>query len=548
MGPTYFFYDFDKIKDLTKNQNPKISIRFAYQNEIFLDSDFKEYFLKNETLVVTADNIPISVAGSITSNNCCIDKTTKNIIIEASIYEPKAFRKSERSIGVRTTASLLFERGINKFLIKSAQNRLFNILNSLNNNYFLNIESCLIFFEKILSFSSSINLSFKNVEKILFIDSYKISNQSKNKISTSLNKLRFNFVENEENSLIVSIPFTRNLDIQQEIDLIEEIARLIGFNNFLPILIRTKKLGTISKFEKFKREIRNSFINLGFLELFNFSLTSENNFNNVFLINASITECSFLRINLINQLIDCVEKNIKEGNSILPIFEFGRNFQKIDKQIIKEEELISGIFCNPEYKQSWSEKNLELNWFQVKGFLEIIFSNLNLSCSFVKTLKVPKHYNSQNTLSIIINDEQVGLFGKINPKIAYKKNIPINCFLFEIELTKLYKNKKKQINNILYKQYSIFPNVIIDLSLLIPKSVNFDKINNLILNNAGDLLKKIELFDFYENIKSNNDYYSLGIKLTFRSVNKTLSKNEVDHILTNIENKLENQLNIKIRQ
>jgi phenylalanyl-tRNA synthetase beta chain len=547
-GQPIFFYDFDKIKYLTKNQNPKISIRFAYKNEVFIDSDLKEYFLKNETLVVTADNIPISVAGSIISNNCCIDETTKNIIIEASIYEPKDFRKSERTIGVRTTASLLFERGINKFLIKSAHNRLFNILNSLNNNSFLNIEYCLIFFEKILSFRNKINLSFNNVEKILFIDSYRGSNESKNKIYQSLKKMQFNFAENEGNSLIVSIPFTRNLDIQEEIDLIEEIARLTGFNNFLPILITTKKLGTISKFEKFKREIRSTFINLGFLELFNFSLTSENNSNNIFLINALITEYSFLRINLIKQLINGLEKNIKEGNSILPIFEFGRNFQKINNEIIKEEELVSGIFCNTEYKQFWSEKNIDLNWFQVKGFLEIIFFKLNLSYFFVKTIKVPEYYNSQNTLSIILNNEQVGLFGKINPKIAYKKNIPINCFLFEIELTKLYKHKKQQINNILYKQYSIFPNLIIDLSLLIPKSVNFDKIKNLIVNNAGNLLKKIELFDLYQNIQSNNDFYSLGIKLTFRSVDKTLLKNEIDHLLLNIENELQNQLNIKIRQ
>jgi len=545
-GQPIFFYDFDKIKYLTKNKNPKISIRFAYKNEVFIDSNFKKYFLKKETLVVTADNIPISIAGSTISNNCCIDKTTKNIFVEASIYEPKDFRRSERSIGVRTTASLLFERGINKFLIKSAYNRLFKILNSLNNNYFWNIDYCLIFFEKIPSLSKSIDLSFKNIEKILFIDSYKITNESKNKISKYLKEMRFNFIKIRDNFLQVDIPFTRNLDIEEEIDLIEEISRLIGFNSFLPILIRTKKLGKISTFETFKRKLRSALINLGFLELFNFSLTSENNQKSILLVNALITEYSFLRINLINQLINCLEKNIKEGNSIFPIFEFGRSFHKINNEITKEEEFVSGIFCSSDYKQFWSEKNLQLNWFQVKSFLEIIFIKLNLTYSFSKTINVPEYYNHQNTLSIIINDKQVGIFGKINPKIAYKKSIPINCFLFEIELTKLYKNKPK--NNILFKQYSVFPNLIIDLSLLIPKSVTFDKIRNLILNYGGNLLKKVELFDFYENIKSTNVFYSLGIRLTFRSLDKTLLKNEIDYILVKMENELQTQLNIRIRQ
>jgi len=192
-GQPIFFYDFDKIKYITKNQNPKISIRFADKNEVFIDSNFKKYLLKKETLVVTADNIPISIAGSTTSNTCYIDETTKNIFIEASIYEPKDFRKSERSIGIRTTSSLLLERGINKFLIKSAYNRLFKILNLLNKNYFLNIEYCLIFFEKIMFFNNSINLSFKNVEKIIFINSYKIYNESKNKIFQYLLIIFFSF-------------------------------------------------------------------------------------------------------------------------------------------------------------------------------------------------------------------------------------------------------------------------------------------------------------------------------------------------------------------
>jgi phenylalanyl-tRNA synthetase beta chain len=138
------------------------------------------------------------------------------------------------------------------------------------------------------------------------------------------------------------------------------------------------------------------------------------------------------------------------------------------------------------------------------------------------------------------------MFGKIHPKIAYKKNLPINCFLFELELTKIYKIQKIK-NNIVYKHYSLYPSLSIDMSLLILKKINYQMIQEIIKNAGGSLLEKIELFDFYENLDLNSDFYSLGIKLSFRSLNKTLLRNEIDSILLEIENKLKNNLNIQFR-
>jgi phenylalanyl-tRNA synthetase beta chain len=298
---------------------------------------------------------------------------------------------------------------------------------------------------------------------------------------------------------------------------------------------------------------RNSFINLGFLELSNFSFTYENKRNNnILVINSLITEYSFLRTNLICQIIQSLEKNVSQGNKLLPIFEFGRIFKKFNNSIIKEEEFICGIFCGSNYKVSWSEKNIQLNWFQIKGFLETILISLNLSYSFSKNLKISEYYNSTNTISIIIKNEQVGVFGKINPKIAYKKKLPLNCFLFELELTKIYEFKKIKNNiiknNVIYKQYSIFPSLTSDMSLLIPKNIDFEIIKKIIKNYGSSLLETIEIFDLYEKIPlMSNSFYSLGIKLSFRSLSKTLLKNDIDSIIINIEKALKNELDITIR-
>jgi phenylalanyl-tRNA synthetase beta chain len=546
-GQPIFFYDFDKIKILTKNENPKISIRFAYKDEIFIDCFSKKYFLTNDTLVVIADNIIISIAGSLISNDCFVEKKTKNILVETSIYEPKSFRKSERSVGIRTEASVLFERGVNKFLIKSAYNRFFNIFEILNTISNTKIDSCFTFFKEKILLKKKINLSLENIEKIIFFNSDQKNHKSKKKIIQCLNQMRFRFIEENKNFFKVSIPFTRYSDIEEEIDLIEEITRIIGFNNFLSILPKTKKVGKISNYEIFKRKFRNAFINLGFVELFNFSLTSENKLvNKILIVNSLITEYSFLRTNLMFQILDSLEKNINQGNKLLPVFEFGRTYTKLDDNSLQEKDLICGVFCGSIYKISWAEKNFQLNWFQVKEFLESIFINLKLEYSFSINTEFLEHYNPKNSLSININNKKVGMFGKIHPKIAYKKNLPINCFLFELELTKIYKIQKIK-NNIVYKHYSLYPSLSIDMSLLILKKINYQMIQEIIKNAGGSLLEKIELFDFYENLDLNSDFYSLGIKLSFRSLNKTLLRNEIDSILLEIENKLKNNLNIQFR-
>ena len=133
-GQPIFLYDLDKIKKLTNSQNPKIEIRFAKIGETFVDSNSIYYKLTEQTLLIIANNIPISIAGSVVSKDCNIDCFTKSIMIELSIFDPKVFRNSERSVGVRTIMSVFYERGISPFLVKPSYNRFLNLLFLFNIN------------------------------------------------------------------------------------------------------------------------------------------------------------------------------------------------------------------------------------------------------------------------------------------------------------------------------------------------------------------------------------------------------------------------------
>ena len=544
-GQPICLYDLDKLKQLTKKNNPEISVRFARSNEIFVDSNLKQYFLTQETLVVVAENIPISIAGSNISQNCFVDDLTKNILVQAGIFDPKIFRKSERSIGLRTHASIFYERGVNKFLAKASLNRFFTLFSLVENNFLEKIVFCSCFFAEQKSLTNTISISLENIEKTLGRIEKKNIESSNLEIFNCLNKLNFKFYY-KNNIIFVVIPLTRIIDIEEEIDLIEEISRFYGFNKFKSILPKYKKIGRLSKYESLKRKFRECFISLGFSEVYNYSLISDN-LKNTTLLNPLTNDYSSLRNNLIAQLIKILEKNINQGNKIFPVFEIGHSFFKdnFNKSFL-ENELVCAIFGGNNYRVSWSTQEIQLNWFQARYLLETIFNNLELQVNFSKKISVTDFYHPKNCLTIFYKNQEIGIFGTINPKLCLAKGLPKNCFLVELELTKILKLKTNR-KPLYYQAYSIYPSLSSDLSLLIPQKINFSQIINIINKCGKNIIETIELFDVYEKFDKKDEYYSLGLKIIFKSKQKTLLKIEVDEILFNIENDLKNDLNITIR-
>jgi phenylalanyl-tRNA synthetase beta chain len=544
-GQPIFLYDFDKLKQLTKKENPEITVRFATCNEIFIDSNLRQYSLTDQTLVIVAENIPISIAGSTVSKSCFVDELTTNILIQASIFDAKVFRKSERSIGLRTDASVYYERGINKYLTKASLNMFLNLIFLLETNFLNKIDVYVYFFNEQKALENIISISSKNIEKILG----KI--EQKNNINTNLEVIncltKLNFKFSYRNSIFfVNVPLTRISDIEEEIDLIEEISRFYGFNKFKAILPKYKKIGKLSRYETLKRKFRECFINLGFSEVYTYSFIPDNLLNTP-IINPLTKEYSSLRSNFIPQLIKLLEKNINQTNKIFPIFEIGHSFLKNNfNNTFLENELICAIFGGNNYRVSWSTKEIQLDWFQAKYFLETIFKNLELKVNFLKPISVPEVYHPQNCLNIFYKNEEIGYFGKINPKLCVTKGLPKNCFLFELEFTKILKLKEAK-KPLVYKTYSIYPSLSVDLSLLVPITINFSQIVFVINKSEKNLIEKIELFDVYEKFDQNNEYYSLGLKIIFKSKQKTLLKLDVDAILLKIEKDLKKDLNISIR-
>lgn len=542
-GQPIYLYDYDKLKSLTNQNKPQFAVRFAKLGELFVDLNLNQYILTEKTLLVTANNIPISIAGSLISNKCVIDKNTQNILIQASIFDSNIFRNSEKSIGLRTEASIFYERGINPFLVKGAYNRFLQLISLINDNKNLdNFNLDFIYHTAFSSVNKQINLSVDSIKKILGINNSKLIKQTINNFLTQSN---FKFFC-DKISWSIFIPFTRIIDLEEEIDLIEEFSRFYEFNNFSSLLPLSKKFGKFSRYEILKREFRENFIKLGFSEVYNYSITLEK-FNVPTIINPLGNDYATLRNNFFPQLLKIFEKNISNKNKISPIFEINRSFKKNNlNNYFEETEKIYAIFSNQNYRISWLSKETTINWFQVKYLIETIFNNLELKINFSKKYLSSSYYHRNNCLNIFYKNDQIGLFGEINPKLSQTNKLLKNCFLIELDFTKILTIKTNQ-NQIYYESYSYYPCLSVDLSLLIPIEINFQQILVVIRECGKDLLQSIELFDVYEKLDSIDRDYSLGLELIFRSKNKTLVKSEIDLILSDIENKLKQNFAINIR-
>jgi len=564
-GQPVQIYDYNKILNVISDPTKmKISTRFAVNGEKFIGINNKTYLLNPLTLLVILNNQVISIAGGPISKEFAPDKNTCFLFIEFGIFSPGVLRKSLKSIGFRNSATLYYERQINTFLVNSTVKRFLSLLLTLSNNSLeleMLVNYCnpvtLKFFEynlviksnKILVKPPKIKLSFKRLALILGLQN-KFELYSSQFIPEKISQLGFKIcnvkVENKAALLILDhykhsilIPFNRYPDISSEIDLIEEIGRIIGFNNFPSILPKIHKIGKLSKYEKFKRTFRTSFINLGFNESINYSFINENDFKWLTIQNNEQN----LKFTLLNKLLQTNYNNLKNNSGLIQTFEIGRIFIKLDQKKFLEYEVISGIFGDLKCRYDWQNLPINFDWFQAKGYLETIFKKLNLDLNYVIPPECPSICHSGRIFYIQAENKTIGVFFQINPKVEkkYKRNI----FVFELNFSKLIQIFR--LNKITYSNYSLYPPISIDLSLLVPNEVTFIEISKLIIATTDILLKSFEVFDIYENALDKTNY-SLGIKLTFQSFNRTLLKSEIELLVNEIESKLFLEQNIKIRK
>jgi len=548
-GYPFEFYDLDKICDKVNQKNFNLSIKPLLKNyEFIINNNFK-YDLQNSILTVNANEIPISIAGTVVEKNFIPSKTTKNLLIEASIFSAATIRQQSRKLGLRTDRSSRYEKSIrNTYLINSLY-RLISLLRIENPKLICKIHT----FNKIDETDlKPILLNYLTVQEILGpVKNLNICIE-KTLIDEYLKRLNFTFTYNVlDSTWLINIPHSRADDITREIDIIEEIGRLYGFDNFSTDLPSIPKIGKKDSNYKIRTKITTCFLNLGFTEFMNYSLENKSKIhtNSIQIINPLINDYSTLRSSLLPNLVQRVAENVNQKNLAIEGFEYGHVFHSNKFKSFQENEYVSGIFGGFKTKLFWKTKEFAINWFEAKGKIEIFLKQFNFEIVWKKPsnmLDYPFFHLSRFAELYTKTNQLLGVFGQINPIIAKKFNISSELYLFEFNLQTIEsysKNNKLSVS----KEYSLYPKIIKNLSFLIRTDIEFEAVQNLLYLNGTDLLSKVNLIDQFNGPSIDKNYTSLCFELIFQSNEKTLETKKIEEILRNLKLILIQKFNTIIR-
>ena len=491
-GYSFEFYDLKKIYSELNDSNFNLTIQRATNKEQFLADNKINYLLNESISIVKANELTISIAGIIPKKNYGYSESTTSLLIEGSIFNSTSIRQQSRILGLRTDRSARYEKSLKNTNLLESFYKLIYLLKIFNPTLICKLHTIK---ENIKENSKPILLQYKTIKEILGPIKKEITSNiyiNPDLVTNYLNRLNFNHIYNKLNlTWEVNIPYLRSDDITREIDLVEEIGRLHGFNNFVSRLPKIKKIGTEDSNYQTRKKITSSFLNLGFNELIHYSLVKEKTFltNEIKLINPLISDYSNLRSTLLSSLIQTVEENLKQGNLVIEGFEFGHVFFGDNLKDFKEKEFIAGVFGGIQRKSRWSDSLELLSWFEAKGKLEQFFNQINIlpKWEIYKFSKDNEIYHPYCTAQLFLeNNVELGIFGQIHPILAKRLNLPSNIYLFEFD---------------------------------------FELIQNQIPKN----------------------HISLCLQITFQSNEKTLQNKEIENIITSLQLLLTEKLNAKIR-
>jgi phenylalanyl-tRNA synthetase beta chain len=551
-GYPFEFYDFNKIKKDIANDDITYKLTTNNKNSSFIGVNDVKYELTESILTVNANDLILSVGGIIQNKNYSCDEKTSSFLIEATIFDSKTIRQTSRNLGIRTERSARYEKELNNSCFIQAICRLLNLLKINNPKINYKIENIAQITPKQIK---PITLTYKNVIEILgpVINNTtkRTNNLSITQISNYLKQLEFdNEFEDSTSSWSIKVPAVRSNDVTREIDIIEEIGRLHGFNNFVTELPNMTNVGKEDISYQARKKLITCFLSEGLTELVQYSLVENQTSQQLIsLINPLTKDVSQLRTTLLIGLLQSIESNLKQGNRSVEGFEFGHIFSGDIEGDYSEKECISGVLGGFTSKSTWSNESFDLSWFEAKGKINDIFSKLQISI-FEKQISGNQYetiLHPHKTITFYSTEnEYIGIFGQVHPNLINELDIPLNTYLFELDFEFL-KNKLNTNQLTLYKPYSSYPKIVKDLSIVLNQTIPFSEIRTFISEIGTDLLTEINLLDEYKGDSIPLDKTSLCIQLVFQSSQKTLRTEEVEKIVNLIVLKLTEKYQIMQR-
>ncbi len=531
-------------------------IRNGKAGESFIALDKKEYELNENIKVITCGDFPIAIAGVIGGNNSSVSTKTTRVWLEAAVFNPTSVRNSSREIGLRTDASSRYEKGISPNMTTAVSKRASDLISlELGGN----IKSANVNNEFIRR-DISVKLRREKINKVLG----KLTCKDNNKLDKSSNLLRHLNKDEIEPLLTkigclltstssgwdVQIPPYRSSDLTREIDLIEEIARLIGYDNFDSNIPDPLEPGLLTPANLIERRLRNSFIHNGFQEVVTSSLVGPDNTdeNAVLIKNPLLSETSRLRTNVWDEHLKILQRNVSLGVEGCWIFEIAKTYKKYKESFVETNLLAGSITGNKRFsKWGSASKHIYLDYFEARGKLKQSLEVLGIE-TIDKQLTNKDFMHPGRTSELFVEGKSIGFFGQIHPSLSEKYDLIKETYLFNLEFDSLIKAATRKTNwTRIYKDYPTVPFMERDIALIHSRKFSSLEIINLIKKSGRPLLAKVELIDRYEGSSIPKDSVSHAFRIKYRDPQKTLVEEDINPIHEKIRTALKEKINADLR-
>lgn len=529
-----------------------LCVRRAEDGEKLITLDEVERTLTTDSVLIATKDKGVCLGGVFGGANSEIDDNTTSIALEAAYFTPATNRKSARSAGYRSEASARFERGIDIEAVKPALMRAMQLLVEYADAEVVGVvEDGENKLEPI-----EITLRYAQIKRILGCEI------APERCINILENLGFKKLGGNDAAAKFLVPSFRAYDVTREIDLIEEIARINGYDKISPTLPSKAQTPTITLEEKVINKVNEIMLSAGLNEIQTSSLIGKplldkfkityDDENAVKVLNAASEDYAMLRQTLAASVLNCMKYNFDNGQKNFWAYEIGKTYIKTapadEKSTgVKETRVLEGVLTGEVQNSKWQVKTT-VDFYTVKGILENLFKELDVlrrikivpieKTDLINTHKALHPYRTAVIMLLGKRPLPIGYFGQVHPTLIDKLKLNQNAFLFKVDLTELIGAVKESVPR--FKHIPQYPEVRRDIAFIINDEVSFDDIQKVIKSSVKqNIFKGSEIFDVYQGEHVEDDFKSVAFRIKMQDENATLTDEIIEQQMTSVREKLQ---------
>ncbi|MFU2013882.1 phenylalanine--tRNA ligase subunit beta [Peribacillus butanolivorans] len=529
-GQPLHAFDYDRFG------SKEIVIRRAKDAEKIVTLDETERTLTPEHLVITNGNEPVAIAGVMGGANSEVKNDTTNIIIESAYFAGTVVRKASKDHGLRSEASARFEKGVDPARVREAGERAAQLIAQYAGGTILQGTAEV---DELTMEPAVISITLEKINTLLG------TGMTVSEVESIFKRLQFG-VELDNETFTITVP-TRRGDITIEADLVEEAARLYGYDNIpatLPIGSATP--GQLTDYQIKRRKARRTLEGAGLYQAVTYSLTSQEKAaqfaletrESIRLAMPMSEERSQLRLSIVPQLLEVVKYNNARQLDSLALYEIGSVFFKQDGQELPEEkEHIAGAITGLWESHLWQGEKKPVDFYVAKGVIEALFDTLGLADQISYRQAEINDMHPGRTAEVLLNGEVIGFIGQVHPTV--QKDLDIKeTYIFELSLKAL---AEAEVAPIAYETIPRYPSTTRDIALVVDKATKAGDIQSIIIEAGGKLLKEVGIFDLYEGERMEQGKKSIAYSLKYFDPERTLTDEDItkahDNVLAAVKEK-----------